>query len=340
MKSNKNFSKIFYRLLIVLCLILFILCYYFGFRFIANNLAVSNDETTNTGKHTVALVAKSTTSNFWKSVFAGAEAAATEYNLTLTIDGPESEEDYESQNAMIAEAVENGAEVLIFSAIDYEGNAEAINQAAEQGVKIVVIDSDVDSDQVSYRIGTDNYTAGQMVGEAILDTNLTEIKVGIVNYDVNSANGQEREEGFRDAVAEDERVTIVDAINVLSFTEEARLQTKEMLAQHPEINVIVTFNEWTSLGVGYAIEDLGLADETYVVAFDCNAVNVGMLETGEVDALIVQNSYAMGYLGVEYAYNLLNGTSSNETDIDTSTTLITRENMYDEEYQRILFSFE
>lgn len=80
-----------------------------------------------------------------------------------------------------------------------------------------------------------------------------------------------------------------------------------MLRQHPEINVIATFNEWTSLGVGYAIKQLDLGARTTVVAFDSNAVSVGMLETGEVDALIVQDPYAMGYLGVECAYNLING---------------------------------
>ena len=41
------------------------------------------------GRHTVALVTKSTDTEFWLSVFAGAEAAATEYNLQLTIAGPD-----------------------------------------------------------------------------------------------------------------------------------------------------------------------------------------------------------------------------------------------------------
>lgn len=80
-------------------------------------------------QHTVALVAKSTETEFWLSVFAGAEAAATEYNLKLTITGPETEEDYETQNRMVADAVSTGADALVFSAIDYENNASAIDEA-------------------------------------------------------------------------------------------------------------------------------------------------------------------------------------------------------------------
>ncbi len=92
-------------------------------------------------QHTVTLIAKSTETEFWLSVFAGAEAAATEYNMKLTIVGPETEEDYETQNQMVADTVEAGTEALIFSAIHYDKNAQAIDAAAQSGVKIVAIDT-------------------------------------------------------------------------------------------------------------------------------------------------------------------------------------------------------
>jgi len=160
-----------------------------------------------------------------------------------------------------------------------------------------------------------------------------------VNYDVNSANGQQRELGFRQTVEQDPRVKDITTINVLSTTEDARAGAKEMLLSDSRINVVVTFNEWTSLGVGWAIRDLDRGDRTQVVAFDSNVGSVGMLETGEVDALIVQNPYAMGYLGVETAYKLINGYSIKDT-IYTDTIAVDKENMYDEECQRRLFAFE
>ena len=63
-----------------------------------------------------------------------------------------------------------------------------------------------------------------------------------------------------------------------------------------------------------------------------------MLETGEVDALIVQNPFAMGYLAMENANLLMKGRKT-EKKIDTETTVITRDNMFDEANQKILFSF-
>ena len=288
----------------------------------------------------VTLIAKSTESAFWKSVFAGASAAGTEYNMELLCQGADNEEDYKSQNQMIDNAVADGADAILFSAIDYEENAAAIDRAAEAGVRIIVIDSDVNSDQVECRIGTDNYRAGCLAGEAALDSDASALNVGIVNFDATTENGQSREKGFRDTVFQDDRVTLIDSVNSNSTIAAAKKATLQMLEDHPEINVLTTFNEWTTLGVGYAIREAGAASRIRLVAFDSNVVSVDMLETGEVDALVVQNPYAIGYLGVETAYRLLNGQKLPSPEIDTSTMLVTRENMYTEESQRILFSFD
>lgn len=291
-------------------------------------------------KMQVTLITKSTNSAFWKSVYSGAGAAATEYNLDLVFEGPEVEEDYETQNRMIREAVKKGTDAIVFSAVDYEANAEAIDEAARAGVKIVIIDSGVNSKRVSCRIGTDNYEAGRTAGLAALDCEEDVLNIGIVNFDETTENGQLREQGFRDAVAEDGRAVVVESINVLSSVVAAKESTIRMLKEHPEINVLATFNEWTSMGVATAIRELGAGEDIMVVAFDSNVVCVDMLETGEVDALVVQNPYAMGYLGVEKAYQLINGYSMEETEIDTSTKLVTRENMYTDECQRALFVFD
>lgn len=290
-------------------------------------------------KPKVAVIVKSTQSSFWKSVQAGASAASTEYNIQMSFEGPDSEEDYESQNQMVKKAIEEDVDAIVFSAVDYNANSQVIQEAAQKGIQIVVIDSDVNTDQVRCRIGTDNFQAGYMAGEAALQAEEEELYIGIVNYDVHSANGQEREAGFRERISQDDRVKAVETINVRSTTEDAREKTKELLKSRPEINVIATFNEWTSLGVGWAIRDLECKDSTWVTAFDSNAVSVGMLETGEVDSLIVQNPYAMGYLGVETAFQLINGTRKIEDSIGTDTILVNRDNMFAEECQKMLFPF-
>lgn len=294
-----------------------------------------------TEQHTVALVAKSTQTEFWLSVFAGAEAAATEYNLKLTITGPETEEDYETQNRMVADAVAAGAEALVFSAIDYENNASAIDDAARAGVKIVAIDSSVASEMVSTYIGTDNYAAGRMAAQAALERVEGELTVGIVNYDISSANGQEREHGAVDLLQESGRAEVVAVINTLAEAGQAKEDTEAMLDEHPEINVLLAFNEPTSVGAAEAVSALGLSESVFLVGFDSNVVTVDGLQEGSVDALVVQNPYAMGYLGVESAYKLLAGQGDSlDKTVDTSTQVVDRENIFTMDSQKALFAFE
>ncbi len=292
-------------------------------------------------QYSVALVAKSTETEFWLSVFAGAEAAATEYNIRLDITGPETEEDYEAQNRMIAEAVSAGADALVFSAIDYENNASAIDAAAEAGVKVVAIDSSVASGMVSTYIGTDNHAAGRMAAQAALDGVEGQLTVGLVNYDISSANGQERELGARELLGESGRAEVVAVINTLAEAGQAQKDAEAMLREHPEINVLIAFNEPTSVGAAYAVDSLDLSESVFLVGFDSNVATVDGLQDGCVDALIVQNPYAMGYLGVENAYKLLSDRGEElETVVDTSTQIVDRENMFTMDSQKALFAFE
>lgn len=292
-------------------------------------------------QHSVAIVAKSTQTEFWLSVFAGAEAAATEYNLTLNILGPSTEEDYETQNQMVADAVEAGAEALVFSAIDYENNAAAIDAAAQSGVKIVAIDSNVASDAVSTYIGTDNYAAGQMAAQAALDRISGPLKVGIVNYDISSANGQEREQGAVDTFLKSGRAEIVSVVNTLAEAGHAQEDTTALLKANPQINILLAFNEPTSVGAANAVESLGLSETVFLVGFDSNVATIDGLQEGIVDALIVQNPYAMGYLGVESAYKLISGQGAElEQTVDTSTQIVDRRNLFTMDSQKALFSFE
>ena len=290
---------------------------------------------------TIYVITKGTSSDFWKSVHAGVSAAAVENGVTAIFEGPDSEEDYATQNRMIDEAVAAGADAIVFSAIDRYATKKHLEDAVRKGVKLILIDSGADTEMAESFIGTDSYAAGKMVCEAVLDGMGTErpLKVGLVNYDENTENVSSREMGFRDRAEEAENIEIVASVHVASDTAIAKLAAKSMMREHPDINVIVGFNEWMTLGVGYAMRELGTAAGVYAVGFDSNVVSVGMLETGEMDALIVQNPFAMGYLGVTSACDAIGGRSLDK-NVDTATTVVTKSNMFDPDIQRILYRFK
>ena len=133
----------------------------------------------------------------------------------------------------------------------------------------------------------------------------------------------------------------VDQVLGDTVPENARAETLTMLARHPEINVLISFNEAVSVGAAQAVSDLNRADDLWMVAFDSNITTVDALHTGAVDAMVVQNTYGMGYFGVESAYKLLAGQGSSvEESTVTTTRIITRDNVFAMDKQKALFPFE
>ena len=313
---------------LILCLIL-----------TAGLCACNTDKRNN--KIRIAVIAKSEDSDFWHAVKKGVDTAATEYNVDVTFEGPQNEEDYITQNSMIERAAKDGADAIVLSAINYYQSAESVNKAARLGSKIVTIDSDVDSSNVSLFIGTDNIEAGRAAGKAATEgfSQNSEIYIGLVNYYESSDNGIQREKGFREYISNIPNAQIVAGINVDSNTQSAEEGSISLLNDYPQINVLVGFNEWMTLGVGNAINKLSLSDKVLGVGFDTNIVSVGMIETGEMDALIVQNPFAMGYLGVMNAAKLAAGEAVDEGSVYTKVTTVNRENLFDEDIQKILFRF-
>lgn len=289
-------------------------------------------------KPQITLIAKSSQSNFWKACFAGAQAAANEYNAEVTITAPVSEEDFQTQNDMIYAAVRDGSQAIVMSACDFNGSVKAVEYAIESGVPVISIDSEVNTSKVIVKISTDNTQAGRMAADAMISATGGKAQIGIINFAEGTANGQQRQKGFTDRINSEPGMKVLEVRYVLSNIDSPKEATEELVKKFPEMDAIVTFNEWTTLGVGEAISDLKLGGKVKVIGFDNNIASIKELEDGVVTALIVQNPFAMGYLGVQYALQSTKGKAAAKT-IDTGTVPITKDNMFEAQNQKLLFPF-
>lgn len=289
----------------------------------------------------VAVIIKGSDSDFWNEVKSGAVSAATEYNMDITFEGPDNEEDYQSQNKMIEKAVSKNVGAIVLSAIDYEKNAPSVQKAIDKGIRVITVDSDVNVNGKELFIGTDNLSAGKKAAEQAVSLceGQKSVNIGIVNYGENTENGTQRLKGFTDYISKVKNAKIVVTVNVESNAENATSGAKRLLEENENINVLIGFNEWSTLGVGYAIKDLNLKSKVFGIGFDSNVNCIGMLETGEIDTLIVQNPFSMGYLSVSKSAELLLGNDISDSVIETDTYVVNRKNMFSPDIQKILFSF-
>ena len=67
-------------------------------------------------------------------------------------------------------------------------------------------------------------------------------------------------------------------------------------------------------------------DDLTVIGFNSNDAEIQYLRSGVLDALIVQNPYNMGYIGVYYAGQIVRGSSAAQSE-DTGVTYVTMDNL-------------
>jgi ribose transport system substrate-binding protein len=85
----------------------------------------------------------------------------------------------------------------------------------------------------------------------------------------------------------------------------------------------------------HALKDAGLLGKVKFVGFDASPDLDTALAANQIQGLVVQNPYKMGYTGVATAVQVLQGQHP-EAKIDTGAAMITPDNMNTPDMQKLL----
>lgn len=278
------------------------------------------------------------TNDFWTSLISGTRMAAKEYNISLEVLAPDAEQNVELQNELIEEAVLKKPDALLVSPSSFTESAGILEEAKKQGIRIVFIDSYMEEDLQDLTVATDNLEVGRKLGE-YAGTLLTEdSKIAVVGHVQGVSTAIEREEGFREGLGEKEK-NIVDVVYCDSMYEKSYRLTMELMEKYPDLEMIAGLNEYSSVGAARAVKDAGAQDRICVVGVDSSQETVDLMEEGIFSGIVVQKAFKMGYVGVRETVRLLNGEKV-EKNIDSGCELVTPENMYASEIEKLLFPFD
>lgn len=280
---------------------------------------------------------KDDTNDFWTSLISGCRMAAEEYDSELEIMAPDKEENVEEQNCLLEQAIEMKPEAILFSPSSMDASDELLKKAKEQGIRITYIDSYTDEELQDLTVATDNVEAGRMLGEYARTLLDKDSKIAIVSHVKGVSTAVEREQGFREGLG-DYAENIVDVVYCNSLFEKSYELTNELMEKYPDLKMIAGMNEYSAVGVGRAVSDAGAKDRISVVGVDCSQEAINLMEMGVYKGIIVQKAFRMGYIGVEETIHMLNGDAV-EKNIDSGCELVTPENMYDSDIERLIFPF-
>ena len=277
------------------------------------------------------------TNDFWSSLISGCKMAAEEYGSRLEIMAPDKEENIEEQNRLLKAAIEKEPDAILFSPSSMSASDKLLKEAKEKGIRITYIDSYTDEELQDLTVATDNVEAGRRLGEYARTLLDKDSRLAIVSHVKGVSTAVEREQGFREGLG-DYAKNIVDVVYCNSLFEKSYELTNELMEKYPDLEMIAGMNEYSAVGVGRAVSDAGAKDRIAVVGVDCSQEAINLMEMGVYKGIIVQKAFRMGYMGVEETIHMLNGDAVAK-NIDSGCELVTPDNMYDSDIERLIFPF-
>jgi ribose transport system substrate-binding protein len=281
------------------------------------------------------------TDNDWTSLLDGIQQAEADEGVvinyvTMVLNGTP-----ENELELIHREIENGAQGLLLAPVDSESLSEEVSKIS-QDLPILTIETGLGSADAD--ISADNYGMGFLLGTQVAEEmNATgETSVCVIREYTQRQSVTARYEGFTDAI----RSAVPDA-QITDYSRSAGdynlpVCITNLYANADEGLFVAALDKYCTEAL---IEAAGSAtlDRNRQALFCARAFGIGNtektvsgLDSGSIRGLVYQNEFNMGYQALQ-ALIEMSGSKKTVPDAEISYYYVTRETLYEETNQRLLF---
>jgi len=266
----------------------------------------------------IVVIPKGLTHEFWQSILRGARRAARDLTARgipteIIWDGPLKENDALAQIRIVDRRISTGVDGIVLAPQHSRTMVGPVERAAAQGIPIVIIDSGLDASAanlfVKY-VATDNENGGYEAARHLVRVlrekdGKREPRLILLRYQIGSESTDKRERGFERSIEDQERagklkVRWLSKDHYAGATRDTAKREALPLVNRfrEEIDGIFAPNESSANGVLDALRSLGLNNKVRLMGFDSSEPLLRAVESGDIEGLILQDPYKMGYMGV------------------------------------------
>jgi len=158
----------------------------------------------------IPVIAKGFQHQYWQAVKQGAEAAAKQYGVQITFEGPPTEADIQPQVQMLVNAMAKNPAAVCLAALDTNSVMDQLNEAVQRHIPIIGFDSGVPNapkGAIYATAATNSYNAAGLAADKMFAvikdkiaaaTNAKPVMIIDFNQDATSQSVTDRGKGFRD----------------------------------------------------------------------------------------------------------------------------------------------
>jgi ribose transport system substrate-binding protein len=286
-------------------------------------------------KAVVGVVPKGANHIFWQTVHAGAIKAAREYGFDIQWNAPALEIDSSRQIEIVDSMINQHLAGIVLAPVDKSALVTVVERASRAGIPVAIFDSGIDTERILCYVATNNLEAGRMAGRRMGEILGGKGKVGVVGFMPGSASTMQREDGFTQAVRQNSPgVEIVGVQFGMADRAKAMAVTENLLTAHPDLAGLYADNESSAEGALQAVKTRGVGNVKLVV-MDSSESLLAALRAGDIDSIVVQNPFRMGYESTRAIGMKLRGQSPPRLQ-DSGATLVRREDLDRPEIHELL----
>lgn len=266
------------------------------------------DKAKASGKKVIAVIPKSTAHEFWRTVEAGANAAAKERGVEIVFKAGDPGDQPQAQLTLVQQMIAQRVDAIVLAPVNSKFSMQAVDDCKAAKIPLVIIDSGVDSDWNDYTayVATDNKDGGAQCARWLADALGGKGDVLLFKYMQGSASTTDREDGFREELKKSyPNVKILQEKYAGATTEDALRSANELLAANPKFDGVFACNESSAVGMLTALREKGLVGKVKYVGYDTAKALIEAVENGDMIAVAAQDPFQIGKDGVDQAVNAL-----------------------------------
>jgi ABC-type sugar transport system substrate-binding protein len=258
------------------------------------------------------VIIKTESNEFWQAMADGYRFAAERYGVDVEIGSVATEADTSQQLALLESYLDQGFDALLVSPITPTNLNSALAQATEMGIPIINVDELIPADaakeagiKIEMRIASNNYMAGQLAGQYVLDHVDAGAQVAILEGLAGNVSGQNRRDGFYDTVS---GTLDVVASQPADWDRSKALDVvTNVLQANPDVKAIYCANDTMALGAVAAVQAAGLEGQVIILGTDAIPEALDAVKGGSMAGTVAQFPFEVGVLAVENAIKLVEG---------------------------------
>ncbi|MBX9649027.1 MAG: sugar ABC transporter substrate-binding protein [Xanthobacteraceae bacterium] len=240
---------------------------------------------------TIAVFTKNLTNPAYEAFRIASDQIARTTGAKVVHYVPKQPDNVDEQKAMVDQVIKDKPDAIIFIPVDDVAMIDSVKKLNDAKIPIILVSNPLPGSFVTY-VGADDFEIGYREARYLFDKIGGKGKIVVIEGTPAAPTNRERVRGYQRAFAESSGIEVLGS-GVGNYQQpDAKRAMEKLLAEHPQIDAVLSANDSMALGV---LEALKAANRTSIV-IGINGIlpAVKQIETGAILATVDFNMFKIG----------------------------------------------